>query len=168
MDNINKKISLGGMLLAIESIIFMLINFIPSNTIFLMVIASFISSILIYEYGEKIGVVFTIASIILSFFIISNKIHWFLYAISFSIYGLIKSIIERGRSRIVEYGMKFVFANIIFLIIVYVLKSFIQFDFKIIMFLFLNILFLVYDIFYSQFIRFYKNNIRNKIIKYIE
>ena len=71
-----------------------------------MAIASFISSILIYEYGEKIGAIFTIASIVLSFLIISNKIQWFLYAISFALYGLIKSLIEKGRSRKVEYGMK--------------------------------------------------------------
>lgn len=168
MNNISKKISLGGMLLAIEAIIFMLINFIPTNTIFLMVIASFISSILIYEYGEKIGAIFTIASIFISFIIISNKVHWFLYAISFALYGLVKAIIERGRKRELEYGMKFVFANIVFLIMVYVLKSFIQIDFKFFFIILLNMRFLVYDVFYSQFIRLYENKIRKKILKYIE
>ncbi len=100
MDNVSKKMAFGGILLALEAIFFMLINFVPMNTIFFMVLASFISSIVIIEFGEKTGTIFTFASILLSFMIIGNKVQWFIYAISFALYGLVKSLMNLEKRQV--------------------------------------------------------------------
>ena len=169
MENISKKMAFGGILLALEAIFFMLINFVPMNTIFFMVLASFISSIVIIEFGEKTGTIFTFASILLSFMIIGNKVQWFIYAISFALYGLVKSLIERGRSMGTEYCIKLVFANIVFAIMYFVLKSFLtEVQYMSVLFIGLNITFLIYDLFYSQFIRMYENKLRKNISKYLD
>lgn len=169
MENISKKMAFGGILLALEAIFFMLINFVPMNTIFFMVIASFISSIVIIEFGEKTGTIFTFASILLSFMIIGNKVQWFIYAISFALYGLVKSLIERGRSMGTEYCIKLVFANIVFAIMYFVLKSFLtEVQYMSVLFVGLNATFLIYDLFYSQFIRMYENKFRKNISKYLD
>ena len=169
MENVSKKMAFGGILLALEAIFFMLINFVPMNTIFFMVLASFISSIVIIEFGEKTGAIFTFASILLSFMIIGNKVQWFIYAISFALYGLVKSLIERGRSRGTEYGIKLVFANIVFAIMYFVLKSFLtEVQYMFVLFIGLNATFLIYDLFYSQFIRMYENKLRKNISKYLD
>ena len=169
MDNVSKKMAFGGILLALEAIFFMLINFVPMNTIFFMVLASFISSIIIIEFGEKTGTIFTFASILLSFMIIGNKVQWFIYAISFALYGLVKSLIERGRSMGTEYCIKLVFANIVFAIMYFVLKSFLtEVQYMSVLFVGLNATFLIYDLFYSQFIRMYENKLRKNISKYLD
>lgn len=169
MDNVSKKMAFGGILLALEAIFFMLINFVPMNTIFFMVLASFISSIIIIEFGEKTGTIFTFASILLSFMIIGNKVQWFIYAISFALYGLVKSLIERGRSSGTEYCIKLVFANIVFAIMYFVLKSFLtEVQYMSVLFVGLNATFLIYDLFYSQFIRMYENKLRKNISKYLD
>lgn len=169
MENVSKKMAFGGILLALEAIFFMLINFVLMNTIFFMVLASFISSIIIIEFGEKTGTIFTFASILLSFMIIGNKVQWFIYAISFALYGLVKSLIERGRSRGTEYCIKLVFANIVFVIMYFVLKSFLtEVQYMFVLFIGLNATFLIYDLFYSQFIRMYENKLRKNISKYLE
>lgn len=169
MENISKKMAFSGILLALEAILFMLINFVPMNTIFFMVLASFISSIVIIEFGEKTGAIFTFASILLSFMIIANKAQWFVYAVSFAIYGLVKSLIERGRSMGVEYCIKLVFANIVFAIMYFVLKSFlVEVQYVSVLFVGMNVTFLIYDLFYSQFIRMYENKLRKNISKYLD
>lgn len=169
MENVSKKMAFGGILLALEAIFFMLINFVPMNTIFFMVLASFISSIVIIEFGEKIGTIFTFASILLSFMIIGNKVQWFIYAISFAVYGLVKSLIERGRSMGTEYCIKLVFANIVFVIMYFVLKSFLtEVQYMFVLSIGLNATFLIYDLFYSQFIRMYENKLRKNISKYLD
>ncbi len=169
MENISKKMAFSGILLALEAILFMLINFVPMNTIFFMVLASFISSIVIIEFGEKTGTIFTFASILLSFMIIGNKVQWFIYAISFALYGLVKSLIERGRSMGTEYCIKLIFANIVFAIMYFVLKSFLtEVQYMFVLFIGLNATFLIYDLFYSQFIRMYENKLRKNISKYLD
>ncbi len=84
--------------------------------------------------------------------IIGNKVQWFIYAISFALYGLVKSLIERGRSMGTEYCIKLVFANIVFAIMYFVLKSFLtEVQYMSVLFVGLNATFLIYDLFYSQF-----------------
>lgn len=167
MENISKKIAFGGILLALDAILFMLINFVPINTIFFMALASLISSIIVIEFGEKMGTIFTVASIFISFIIIANKAQWFVFAISFAVYGIVKSLIERGRNMVVEYSMKIVFANLVLFIIYSVLKSFIQIKFISVLVVGFNIVFLIFDLFYSQFINMYQNKWRKNISKYL-
>ena len=106
----SKKVAYSGILLGVHTILLILINIIPMNTLFIMGIASLIISIIIMEFGPKSGVVFYLASIILSFLVINNKAQWVLYNLTFGVYGLIKYIIEQDRSIYLEYILKIIFS----------------------------------------------------------
>lgn len=162
----SKKIALGGVLLAINIILLMLINIIPINTLFLMGIASIVISIIIMEFGPKMGVVFYLGVFTLSFFVMANKFQWILYIFTFGLYGLFKYIIEQDRSIYIEYILKLVFANISIGIVFFIIKEFVYIPINIFTIVFFEVTFLVYDHIYSLFIEYYNNKLK-KILKNI-
>lgn len=162
----SKKVAYSGILLGVHTILLILINIIPMNTLFIMGIASLIISIIIMEFGPKSGVVFYLASIILSFLVINNKAHWVLYNLTFGVYGLIKYIIEQDRSIYLEYILKIIFANILLMITYFILKGFIYIPINILIIIAFQVVFMIYDSVYTKFIDYYETKIR-KIINYI-
>lgn len=162
----SRKIAYSGILLTINIVLLMLINIIPVNTLFLMGLASLPISIVIMEYGPKNGFVFYVASIVLGFVVISNKFQWVVNALTFSIYGLIKYIIERDRPVYIEYILKLLFANIAILAVYFVLKPFVYIPINIFTILAFEIAFIIYDNMYSLFIEYYNIKLKN-IIKRI-
>ena len=96
----SKKISFSGTLLALNLIILTLSNIVPINNLFFMGIASLLVSIVIMEFGINYGIIFSIASIILSFFIIPSKVQWVFYIFTFAIYGVLKYLIEKNKNEI--------------------------------------------------------------------
>lgn len=161
----SKKVAYSGILLGVHTILLILINIIPMNTLFIMGIASLIISIIIMEFGPKSGVVFYLASIILSFLVINNKAQWVLYNLTFGVYGLIKYIIEQDRSIYLEYILKIIFANILLMITYFILKSFIYIPINILIIIAFQVVFMIYDSVYTKFIDYYETKIR-KIINY--
>ena len=161
----SKKVAYSGVLLGVHTILLILINIIPMNTLFIMGIASLIISIIIMEFGPKSGVVFYLASIILSFLVINNKSHWVLYNLTFGVYGLIKYIIEQDRSIYLEYILKIIFANILLMITYFILKGFIYIPINILIIIAFQVVFMIYDSVYTKFIDYYETKIR-KIINY--
>lgn len=85
-----KKISFLGLLLAILVLLVILGSVIETNTLFLLGLASFCVGIAIRETSLKSGLVFYIASVLLSFFIAPNKFH----CITFAALGLYIFIVE--------------------------------------------------------------------------
>ena len=162
----SKKVAYSGILLGVHTILLILINIIPMNTLFIMGIASLIISIIIMEFGPKSGVIFYLASIILSFLVINNKAQWVLYNLTFGVYGLIKYIIEQDRSIYLEYILKIIFANILLMITYFILKSFIYIPINILIIIAFQVVFMIYDSVYTKFIDYYETKIR-KIINYI-
>lgn len=162
----SKKVAYSGILLGVHTILLILINIIPMNTLFIMGIASLIISIIIMEFGPKSGVVFYLASIILSFLVINNKAQWVLYNLTFGVYGLIKYIIEQDRSIYLEYILKIIFANILLMITYFILRGFIYIPINILTILAFQVVFMIYDSVYTKFIDYYETKIR-KIINYI-
>ena len=161
----SKKVAYSGVLLAVHTILLVLINIIPMNTLFIMGIASLIISIIIMEFGPKSGVVFYLASIILSFLVINNKAQWVLYNLTFGVYGLIKYIIEQDRSIYLEYILKIIFANMLLMITYFILRGFIYIPINILTILAFQVVFMIYDSVYTKFIDYYETKIR-KIINY--
>ena len=102
----SRKVAYGGILLAINMILLLLINVIPINTLFIMGLASLPISIVIMEWGPKSGVAFYIASVVLGFIVMANKTHWILYILTFGLYGIVKYMIEQDRSVYIEYLLK--------------------------------------------------------------
>jgi len=162
----SKKVAYSGILLGVHTILLILINIIPMNTLFIMGIASLIISIIIMEFGPKSGVVFYLASIILSFLVINNKAQWVLYNLTFGVYGLIKYIIEQDRSIYLEYILKIIFANMLLMITYFILRGFIYIPINILTILAFQVVFMIYDSVYTKFIDYYETKIR-KIINYI-
>lgn len=161
----SKKVAYSGILLGVHTILLILINIIPMNTLFIMGIASLIISIIIMEFGPKSGVVFYLASIILSFLVINNKAQWVLYNLTFGVYGLIKYIIEQDRSIYLEYILKIIFANILLMITYFILRGFIYIPINILIIIAFQVVFMIYDSVYTKFIDYYETKIR-KIINY--
>lgn len=161
----SKKVAYSGILLGVHTILLILINIIPMNTLFIMGISSLIISIIIMEFGPKSGVVFYLASIILSFLVINNKAQWVLYNLTFGVYGLIKYIIEQDRSIYLEYILKIIFANILLMITYFILRGFIYIPINILIIIAFQVVFMIYDSVYTKFIDYYETKIR-KIINY--
>lgn len=162
----SKKIAYGGILLALNTILLLLINVIPINTLFIMGVASLIISIVIMEWGPKSGVIFYIGTVILSFIVMTNKAQWVAYILTFGVYGLVKYFIEQDRNIYIEYILKLIFANIMIFILYLILKSFIQIPINIILVLAFEVVFLIYDYVYTSFIGYYNEKLK-KLIKNI-
>lgn len=160
----SKKVAFGGILLALNIILLLLINIIPMNTLFIMGLASLPISIIIMEFGPKSGVIFYIGSIILGFLVMANKFQWILYTTTFGIYGLIKYMVERDLPIYIEYILKLLFANIIMLVLYLTLKQFIYIPVNLIIIVIFEIVFVIYDNVYSSFIGYYNDKLR-RIIK---
>lgn len=160
----SKKIAYTGILLALNIILLLLSNIIPINTVFFMGLASFLISIVIMEYGFKLGILFYIASSVLSFLVLPNKAQWLIYVFTFGIYGLIKYLVEKDRPFYIDILLKLVYANLIILSLYFMLKGIIYIPINIFTILVFQFAFLIYDYVYTLFIDYYEQRIR-KIIK---
>lgn len=160
-DYMNKKIAYGGMLLALNIILLFMINIIPNNTIFFMGLASLIVSIVIMEWGIKTGIVFYMGSVLLGFLVLSNKVHWLVYAVTFAAYGIVKYLIERDRPMIVEYFLKLIYANVAIFALYFSLRQIVYIPMNIILISGFQVIFLVYDYAYSIFIDYYNRRLRS-------
>lgn len=159
----SKKVAFGGVLLALNIILLLLVNIIPINTLFIMGLASLPISIVIMEFGCKRGVVFYIGSVILGFIVMTNKLHWILYSSTFGVYGLIKYLIERDLPIYIEYILKLLFANIVVLGLYLLLKEFVYIPLNLYTIIVFEVVFIVYDNVFSSFIEFYNEKIKNII-----
>ena len=91
-----KKMALGGLFLALTIICMVLGSVIETSTLFLLAAASFFVGIVIREAGQKTGVAFYLAAVLLGFMVAPNKF----YVISFAAMGLYILLIEMAYSRI--------------------------------------------------------------------
>lgn len=160
----SRRIAYGGMLLGVNIILLLLINIIPMNTLFLMGLASLPISVVIMEQGPKSGVAFYLASIVLGFIVMNSKLQWILYTLTFGIYGLIKYLIEQDRHIFWEYILKIIFANIIIVLVYFILRAFVYIPVNLFTILCFEVAFIVYDYVYTRFIEYYDTKLR-KIIK---
>lgn len=161
----SRKIAYGGMLLALNCIILLLINILPINTLFLLGLSSLPIAVVIMEYGPKAGVIFYMGSFLLSFMILANKSQWILYIFTFGIYGLVKYMIEKDRSFVKEYVLKLLSANILIIITYFILRPFIYIPVNIITIIVFEISFIIYDFVYSKFIDYYNLKLRKLVQK---
>ena len=159
-----RKIAYTGMLLAVDVTIFLMVNVFQTNTIFLLGLASLPIAIVIMNWGPKTGIAFYIASLVISFIAMANKIHWIIYVLTFGIYGLIKFIIEQDRPIYIEYILKLSYANITLVVLYFIIRQFIVIPQKWYLVILFEIVFLVYDYVYSLFIDYYNEKL-NKYFK---
>ena len=110
-----RDMALGGVLVALTSIILYMTSVIPTSTLTILTIASALIPICIIRSNVKTAIFVYFASSLISFFLVKINIS-LLYYIFFGVCGIIKFLIERLRNGRVEMILKLIFFNISFFI----------------------------------------------------
>lgn len=110
------SIAFGGILTAISFILLYLTKLVPTNTLTLLALLSFIPPIALMEKGIKTAILVYVCSAVGSLLFASPHIS-LLYILFFGMYGIIKGFIERINKTFTEIVLKLVFFNITFVII---------------------------------------------------
>ena len=159
-NNMARRIALMGLLLAFNSIIYILVNYIPTNTIALLVLASLPALVVVIEFGLRDGALYILGTIILAFILIGNKVHFATYLLTFSTYPLIKALVEKIKSFKLELGVKLAYLVYgQFIVINDLISKYIPLTLLV-----YNICFLIYDKGLSQFVVYYHDKL-SKFIK---
>lgn len=118
-----KNIALGGLLTAVTIIILYVCILIPTNTLTLLTLASFMVPLALIRGNLKTAIVVYITTSLLSliFFPINISL---LYISFFGCYGLIKSFIERLDHLAIEWLLKLIVLNLVFLFCFNIFQSF--------------------------------------------
>lgn len=160
-----KKLSLGGILLALLVITLFIESVAPTNKLSLYALSSFYVSIIIAEFGVGRGWMFYFSSCLLSLILVQNKAALIPYVLFFGLYGIIKFYIEKMKNIILEYVLKLLFFNLILGILYLFFKQMLlpgfvaEFPWWTLMILG-QIVFVVYDYVYSLFISYYFNKLK--------
>lgn len=91
-----KKMAFGGMLLALTIACMLLGSIIETSTLFLLAAASFFVGIVLREFGEKTGIAFYIAGVLLGLIVAPNKF----YVLSYAAMGVYILVIELAWPRL--------------------------------------------------------------------
>lgn len=177
------SIAFGGVLTALSFILLYLTRLVPTNTLTLLTLLSFIPPIALMEKGLKTAMLVYICSSIGSFFYVPLHIS-LLYVLFFGIYGIIKGFIERINKPFVEYLLKLLCFNIVFFIGLFLIKivsavdlqavfstllsrlAFLKFDLassRLLLYLLLQIAFLIFDYALTLLVGYYDDYIRRYI-----
>lgn len=162
-----RSLSLGGMLAAVNVILLFISAAMPTSRLFLLVLSSFSVAIMVIEANANAGAAFYVATSLLAFILIPNKLIAFYYACFFGFYGIVKSYIERlSSNRFLEYVLKFIVFNLSLSIIYVVLKYvfavniFIGSYLSLLVFTLLQVSFVIYDYAYTVFVSFYLKKVK--------
>jgi hypothetical protein len=163
-----KKISLGGILLALTVITLFAESILPTSKLSLYALSSFFISVMIMESGAKAGLVFYISSVLLAFIVVQNKIELIPYAAFFGNYGLIKYLIEKLGNLFFEYILKILYFSVWLTAAFLLFKSFFAANIKIdfpwwTLFLLFEAAFLIYDYVYTLIIRYYSLKLKSRL-----
>lgn len=110
-----KDIALGGILVALTTIVLYATSILPISTLAILTIASALIPVCIIRSNIKTSIFVYISSSLIAFFLVPINIS-FLYFIFFGVYGIVKYFIERIRKEKLEIVFKLVFFNIAFII----------------------------------------------------
>ena len=83
-----------GLMMAFSVVLVYLGNIIEVSTLFFLGMASFITGVVIVEYGTAVGASFYVGSVLLSFFLSPNKLYAFTYG-GMALYLLLTEIVWR-------------------------------------------------------------------------
>lgn len=118
-----KDLTLGGILIALTLLILYSSSILPISTLTILTLSSCLIPISIIRSSVKTGFLIYIGSTILGFFIIPINIIVY-YGLFFGIYGIIKYYIERLKKLSIEIILKLITFNIIFILILIIVKLF--------------------------------------------
>ncbi|PHV69756.1 hypothetical protein CS063_14270 [Sporanaerobium hydrogeniformans] len=121
------SIAFGGILTAVSLILLYLTRLLPTNTLTLLALLSFIPPIALMEKGLKTAILVYICSSMGSLLFASPHIS-LLYILFFGMYGIIKGFIERINKSFVEIVLKLVVFNMTFLITFFLAQGILGID----------------------------------------
>ncbi|MEN8077938.1 hypothetical protein ABFP60_13320 [Clostridioides difficile] len=177
-----KNIALGGILVALTSIVLYATSILPISTIAILTIASAIIPVCIIRSDIQTSIFVYIASSLIAFFLVSINIS-LLYFIFFGVYGIVKYFIERMRKEKLEVLLKLIFFNIAFVIGFIIMQNILGINIiaglealaskffdtstrliaTIILWIVAQPIFLIYDYAMTMIITFYMERIHKKI-----
>lgn len=110
-----KDIALGGILVALTTMVLYSTSILPISTLVILTIASSLIPVCIIKSNIKTSIFVYISSSLIAFFLVKINIA-FLYFIFFGVYGIIKYFIERIRKEKIEIVLKLIIFNTAFII----------------------------------------------------
>lgn len=110
-----KDIALGGILVALTTMVLYSTSILPISTLVILTIASSLVPVCIIRSNIKTSIFVYISSSLIAFFLVKINIA-FLYFIFFGVYGIIKYFIERIRKEKIEIVLKLIVFNTAFII----------------------------------------------------
>ena len=110
-----KDIALGGILVALTTMVLYSTSILPISTLVILTIASSLIPVCIIRSNIKTSIFVYISSSLIAFFLVKINIA-FLYFIFFGVYGIIKYFIERIRKEKIEIVLKLIVFNTAFII----------------------------------------------------
>ena len=140
----------------------------PTGQLGFLGISSLLGVAAVIEYRLAGGLLVFAGTAIIGLLIVPDKTLVLLYSLFFGYYPIMKSLAERVRSRILEWGIKLAVFNAALTLVLFVFK-FVLFDFSFLkdsyplLYVFCNIIFILFDIGVSRVIIFYMSKISSKI-----
>lgn len=117
-----KDIALGGILVALTTIVLYATSILPISTLAILTIASALIPVCIIRSNIQTSICVYIASSLIAFFLVPINIS-FLYFIFFGAYGIVKYFVERIRKEKIEIVLKLVFFNIVFIVAFIIMQN---------------------------------------------
>ncbi len=169
MKKSTKRITLSALFAALAVVFLYFSSIIPSGRIAVTAIAGLFTAAAVIESGVWSGLLCFIASALLGFFIIPDKGNVAVYILFFGYYPVVKSFIERQKSRVIEWTLKILVLNAaVSLLIIGYTTGFIAFNIETkytypLIYLVCNAAFVIYDLGLSKLICFYISRISYRI-----
>ncbi|PYG86969.1 hypothetical protein LY28_02591 [Ruminiclostridium sufflavum DSM 19573] len=162
-----KGLASGGILLAFTVICVFLASILPTSVLSLYAVSSLFISVIIIEFGTRAGWTFYLASGILSAVLVP-RLEVIPFIVFFGIYGLIKFYIEKVRSRVLEYVLKYIYFNLCLVLGLFFLKELILGGINLSVPVYIvaalsEVVFVLYDYVYTSFIRFYGTSLKPRL-----
>ena len=117
-----KDMALGGILVALTTIVLYATSILPISTLAILTVASALIPVCIIRSNVQTSIFVYIASSLIAFFLVPINIS-FLYFIFFGAYGIVKYFVERIRKEKLEIVFKLVFFNIVFIVAFIIMQN---------------------------------------------
>lgn len=105
------KVSLGGIVAALSLVLMFLTSLIPFGTFAFPTFAGFLLILLVFNLGYSYAVAVYFVTAILSFLLIADKEAALYYTAFLGFYPIVKGLIERITSKVIQYVIKLIIFN---------------------------------------------------------
>lgn len=161
----SKVIALGGIFVALTVLLLYAQSIAPTGRLSLYALSSLFVSVIVIEAGIHAGWLFYLATSLLAFFLVPDKLDVLPYLVFFGLYGLVKHYTEKVSGRVVEYLLKYAFFNLCMILAFIMARTVLlgQIEIKLSLWIVipaLELVFIIYDMVYSLFIQTYMERIR--------